>query len=101
MNENSDSKGVRHYFAAIIVLSTDVGTVDVRLQQAFESCLRRIVPETDLPANLAERHRQLMLELEQLFADTDGVDPQRASRLAKEVVKVYERMTSGAAIEAA
>ena len=83
----------RHLFSAVLRLGADEGTVDERLREAYRGGLARISAGAGLPQNLQTEYAKLMEELDQLFREGAAVDVKRASRLAKRVVALYDRVS--------
>lgn len=83
----------RHLFSAVLRLGADEGTVDQRLREAYQGGLARIAANPELPENLQTEYAKLMDELDQLFDQGDAIDVKRASRLAKRVVALYDRVS--------
>lgn len=83
----------RHLFSAVLRLGADEGTVDQRLREAYQGGLARIPRDAALPGNLQTEYAKLMAELEDLFNGDGKVDMRRASRLAKRVVALYDRVS--------
>lgn len=82
----------RHLFSAVLRLGSDQGTVDERLREAYRGSLSQIPNNPGLPVSLHKDYEQLMAELADLFNGADPVDAKRASRLAKQVVAIYDRV---------
>lgn len=85
--------GWRHLFAAVLALSTDGGSVDRRLQEAYRRSLRKISPTPHLPQHLRAEFDELMDELRVFCSRQDEDDAKRASQLARKVVVLYDRLT--------
>lgn len=83
----------RHLFSAVLTLGSDQGAVAQRLRQAYVGALRRIAPNPGLPHPIREDFDKLMTELGDLFDGQETIDATRASRLAKRVVAIYDRVT--------
>lgn len=83
----------RHLFTAVLRLGANEGTVDQRLREAYRGELVPIARNGGLPDHLQPEYAQLMAALEDLLEDEDKIDTRRASRLAKRVVKLYDRVS--------
>lgn len=83
----------RHLFSAVLTLGSDQGTVDQRLRQAYLGGLSRISRNPGLPDHIQGDYDKLMVELTQVFDGGGPIDTRRASRLAKHVVAIYDRVT--------
>lgn len=81
----------RHLLAALCALGTDEGRIEQRLHAAYAGGLRRL-SRADLPDDVRPEYLALMAELADLYSRPDRIDAERASRLAKRVVKLYERV---------
>ncbi len=83
----------RHLFSAVLALSTDGGSIDQRLREAYTGNLQKISPNPDLPDHLRGDFEELMEELAVLLNGYSDTDAKRASALAKKVVVLYDRVT--------
>jgi hypothetical protein len=83
----------RHLFSAVLGLGSDQGPVDRRLREAYLGGLKRVSPNGGLPDPIRGDYEKLMAELDDLFKGAAPVDLKRASRLAKQVVAIYDRVT--------
>jgi hypothetical protein len=83
----------RHLFTAVLVLGADEGTIDERLREAYHGGLNRISRNPGLPEYLRADFDNLMTELDELLSAPRPLDTKQASRLAKQVVGIYDRLT--------
>ena len=83
----------RHLFAAVLVLGADEGTIDQRLREAYVGGLSRISRNPGLPLHLFGDFERLMAELSEIYDKPGEVDAKQASRLAKQIVALYDRVT--------
>lgn len=81
----------RHLLAAVFALGAHDGTIEQRLHAAYERGLRRISASPGLPDHMRTEYDALMAELADFLGGHGEMDGQRASRLAKRVVMLYQR----------
>lgn len=86
-------KSWRHLFSAVLALGARASSVEQRLHAAYINELQRLSAHDDLPRELRADFQALMSELETMYAEGDRADEKRASRLAKQVVVLYDRVT--------
>lgn len=83
----------RHLFSAVLALGARTSTVDQRLHEAYVNELQKLSVYHDLPEDLQTDFQKLMDELSEIFRGSGAVDERQASRLAKRVVVIYDRVT--------
>lgn len=83
----------RHLFSAVLALGARTSPVDQRLREAYVNELQKLSPQDDLPEDLQAEFRKLMDELAETYQGSGAVDERQASRLAKRVVVIYDRVT--------
>lgn len=86
-------KSWRHLFSAVLALGARASSVEHRLHAAYVNELLRLSPQEDLPNELRGDFQALMDELAKMYTDGDRADEHNASRLAKQVVVLYDRVT--------
>lgn len=84
----------RHLFAAVTALATLPGTLAERVGQAYWNHLRRITANPGLPPELRAEFARTMSRLESLYPTPQecDVDPHEAARIAKQILRLYDRM---------
>lgn len=86
-------KSWRHLFSAVLALGARASSVEQRLHAAYINELQRLSPQQDLPDELRADFQALMDELAHVYRNGDQADEKQASRLAKQVVGLYDRVT--------
>lgn len=86
-------KSWRHLFSAVLALGARASSVEYRLRAAYINELQRLSPHEDLPKELRADFAALMNELATMYNNPDRADEQKACRLAKQVVVLYDRVT--------
>ena len=83
----------RHLFSAVLQLGSGEGPIEERLRDAYRNHLRKVSPNPGLPPHLQGDYRQLMGALSALYSEEQAIDRKTATRLAKQVVAIYDRLT--------
>lgn len=85
----------RHFFAAVMALATLPGSLVERVGHAYWNDLKRIRVNAGLPAQWRTEFLQMMARLERLYPTPEGrdVDAREAARIAKQMLRLYDRMT--------
>lgn len=86
-------KSWRHLFSAVLALGARATSVQHRLRSAYVNELLRLSPHDDFPRELRAEFQTLMDELGQMYHAGERADDKEASRLAKQVVVLYDRIT--------
>lgn len=81
----------RHLFSAVLHLGSHEGTIHQRLQAAYAG-ISRISPEVGLPIHLRGHFDELMLEFGHFVQSPADMDQKSASRLAKKVIALYDKV---------
>jgi hypothetical protein len=82
----------RHLYFAVLALSTDAGAIEERLRIAY-SAISQIPPPHDGSSYLKDELHKLSVDLADFLRDGQVVDAKRASRIAKQIVMLYDKVT--------
>lgn len=78
--------------AAVNTLGADVGTIEQRLRKVYQNELRQLSGNSGLPDPVRTDYEELMADLSGLLEQPGDIDRDRASRLARRVVALNERL---------
>ena len=92
-DDKMDATTIRRYLsAAVNTLGADVGTIEQRLRKVYQNELRQLSGNSGLPDPVRTDYEELMADLSGLLEQPGDIDRDRASRLARRVVALNERL---------